>query len=94
MAVVIIMAALTIEVKASPVFDLANLKKSHALRRGAMESLLKAPRCGSEWSGILEAAVDPVYFSRTPWAVTTVWLSTRQFGAMSAFLKSKRGVID
>ena len=59
-----------------------------------MESLLKAPRCGSEWSGILEAAVDPVYFSRTPWAVTTVWLSTRQFGAMSAFLKSKRGVID
>jgi ABC-type enterochelin transport system permease subunit len=40
-AVVIIMAALTIEFKASPVFDLANLKKSHALRRGAMESLLK-----------------------------------------------------
>jgi hypothetical protein len=77
-AVVIIMAALTVEVKASPVFDRANLKEEcHILLEEARwNRYSKARRCGSEWSGIQEAAVDPVYFSRAPWAVTTVWLST------------------
>jgi hypothetical protein len=76
-AVVIIMAELTVEVKASPVFDRANLKEEcHIhLEEARWNRYSKARRCGSEWSGILEAAVDPVYFSRAPWTVTTIWLS-------------------
>jgi hypothetical protein len=77
-AVVILMAALTVEVKARPVFDLANLKENcHMLLEEARwNRYSKARRCGSESSGIQEAAVDPVYFSRAPWAVATIWLST------------------
>jgi hypothetical protein len=33
----------------------------------------EARTCGSEGSGIVEAAVDPVNFSRAAWAVTTIW---------------------
>jgi hypothetical protein len=77
-AKVIIMAELTVEVKAKPVFNRANLKEEcHILFEEARwNRYSKARRCGSEWSGIQEAAADPVYFSRAPWAVTTVWLST------------------
>jgi hypothetical protein len=77
-AVVIIMAALTIEVKASPVFDRANRKEERQilLEEARWNRYSKARRCGSDWSGIQAAAVDPVYFSQAPWAVTTVWLST------------------
>jgi hypothetical protein len=41
-AVVIIMAALTREIRASPVFDLANLKEDCHMLLEAMEPLLKA----------------------------------------------------
>jgi hypothetical protein len=68
MAVVIIMAALTVEVRASHVFDRANLEECHVLLEEARWNCYsKACRCGSEWSGILEAAVDPVSLSRAPW---------------------------
>jgi hypothetical protein len=61
-AVVIITAALTEEVKASPVFDRANLKEEcHIyLEEARWNRCSKARRCGSEWSRILEATVDPV----------------------------------
>jgi len=77
-AVVIIMAALTVEVKASPVFDRANLKEERQilLEEARWNRYSKARRCGSKWSGIQEEAVDPVYFSQAPWTVTTIWLST------------------
>jgi hypothetical protein len=77
-AVVIIMAALTVEVKSCFVFDRANLKEEcHILLEEARwDRYSKARRCGSEWSGIQEAALDPAYFSRAPWAVTTIWSST------------------
>ena len=69
------MAALAIEVKAGPVFDRANLKEEcHIhLEEARWNRYSKARRCGSEWSGIQEAAVDPVYFSQAPWTVTTIW---------------------
>ena len=78
-AVVIIMAALSVEVKASPVFDRANLKEERQilLEEARWNRYSKARRCGSKWSGIQEAAVDPVYFSQAPWAVTTIWLFYR-----------------
>ena len=75
-AVVIIMAALTVEVKASPVFDRANLKEERQilLEEARWNRYSKARRCGSKWSGIQEAAVDPVNFTRAPRGVTTIWL--------------------
>ena len=42
----------------------------------------------------MEAAADPVYFSRAPWEATTVWLPTASIWAKSAFLKSDQEVID
>jgi hypothetical protein len=76
--VVIIVAALTVEVKAGPVFDSANLQEECPiiLEEARWNRYSKARRCGSESSRIQEAAVDPVYFSRAPLAVTTIWLST------------------
>ena len=72
------MAALTEKVKASPVFDRANLKEERQilLEEARWNRYSKARRCGSKWSGIQEEAVDPVYFSQAPWTVTTIWSST------------------
>jgi hypothetical protein len=41
-----------------------------------MELLLEGSQVRFGMGGIQEAAVDPVNFSRAPWAVTRVWLST------------------
>jgi hypothetical protein len=41
-----------------------------------MEPLLEGSQVRFGMGGIQEAAVDPINFSRAPWAVTRVWLST------------------
>jgi hypothetical protein len=57
----------------------------HSLKTGAMEPLLKGSQVRFGMGGIQEAAVDPVYFSRAPWAVTTVWLSTASIWGEEGF---------
>jgi hypothetical protein len=85
------MAALAVEVKSSPVFDRANLKEECQilLEEARWNRYSKARRCGSEWSGILEAAVDLVYFSRAPWTVTTAWLSTASIWGEERFPRER-----
>jgi len=50
------MATLTVEVKASPVFDHANLKEQRQilLEEARWNRYSKARRCDSEWRSILE----------------------------------------